>query len=437
MKDRKGKKTHGKAKLAVVGRGEVSALRSQLAERGELLRPMLELVENARASIDELMSETARSFVEQLLVISAEELAGAKHPGRRAGAVRWHGTQAGRIVLAERKLSVTRPRLRTRGRGGKEVAVPLYERLTAEPRLADRMRDILVAGVSTRKYARVLPRMAGTAGISRSSVSRRFVKAAARSLEALMGRRLEGLDVLAVWIDGIVVEDHHILAAVGVDVRGEKHLLSLAQGSSENARVAKDLLGGLIERGLSPDLARLFVIDGSKALRSAIEELFGDRARIQRCRIHKLRNVTERLPKQIARQVRSVLHAAYQLPEKEGMAKLKQQAAWLKSEYPDAAASLLEGLEESFTVNRLRLPPSLTRCLASTNVIENPNGAVRRVTRRVTRYRDAEMALRWTAAGFLEAEQSFKRIDGHRDLWVLAAALGRVVENVDAKQRAA
>lgn len=408
-----------------------------ISPRGELLRPMLELVENAKASIDELMSETARSFVERLLVMSAEELAGAKHPGRRTGAVGWHGTQAGRIVLAERKLSVMRPRLRTRGRGGKEVAVPVYERLAAEPRLADRMRDILVAGVSTRKYARVLPQMAGTVGISKSSVSRKFVQAAARSLEALMSRRLEGLDILAVWIDGIAIEGHHVLAAVGVDAQGDKHLLSLAQGWSENARVAKDLLGDLIERGLSPELTRLFVIDGSKALRSAIEELFGDRARVQRCRIHKLRNVTERLPKEIARQVRSVMHAAYRLPEKEGMAKLKQQATWLKSEYPDAAASLMEGLEESFTVNRLRLTPSLMRCLASTNVIENPNGAVRRVTRRVARYRDAEMVLRWTAAGFLEAEQSFKRIDGHRDLWVLAVALGRAVENVDAKQSAA
>lgn len=437
MKDRKGKRTHRKAKLAVVGRGEVSALRGHFAGRGELLRPMLELVENAKASIDELMSETARSFVEQLLVMSAEEVAGAKHPGRRAGAVGWHGTQAGRIVMAERKLAVTRPRLRTRGGGGKEVAVPVYERLAAEPRLADRMRDILVAGVSTRKYARVLPQMAGTAGISKSNVSRKFVQAAARSLEVLMGRSLKELDILAVWMDGIVVEGHHILAAVGVDARGDKHLLSLAQGSSENARVAKDLLGDLIERGLSPELTRLFVIDGSKALRSAIEELFGDRARVQRCRIHKLRNVTERLPREIARQVSSVMHAAYRLPEKEGMAKLKQQATWLKSEYPDAAASLLEGLEESFTVNRLRLTPSLMRCLASTNVIENPNGAVRRVTRRVARYRDAKMALRWAAAGFLEAEQSFKRIDGHRDLWVLAVALGRAAENVDVKQGAA
>jgi transposase-like protein len=233
-----------------------------------------------------------------------------------------------------------------------------------------------------------------------------------------MDRRFDELDILAVWIDGIVVDNHHILAAVGVDAEGSKHLLGLAQGSSENAQVAKDLLSSLVERGIGPDRVRLFVIDGSKALRAAIEELFGDQAKVQRCRIHKM-------------------HAANKLAEKDGIAKLKQQAAWLKTEYADAAASLLEGLEETFTVNRLKLTPSLMRCLASTNVIENPNGAVRRVTHRVSRYRDAEMALRWTATGFLEAEKSFRKIQGHRQLWVLGTALGRSVEEVDVKTRAA
>jgi transposase-like protein len=379
---------------------------------------MLDLIENASTSIDELMSEAARGFVEQLLVLSAQEVAGAKHSGRRMGDVLWHGSQPGRVVLAERKLALKRPRLRSRAARGKEVAIPVYERLQAEPRLGERIRDILVGGVSTRQYAAVLPRMAGTVGIAKSSVSRRFIRASRDALEALMGRRFDELDILAVWIDGIAVDNHHILAAVGVDAEGSKHLLGLAQGSSENAQVAKDLLSSLVERGIGPDRVRLFVIDGSKALRAAIEELFGDQAKVQRCRIHKM-------------------HAANKLAEKDGIAKLKQQAAWLKTEYADAAASLLEGLEETFTVNRLKLTPSLMRCLASTNVIENPNGAVRRVTHRVSRYRDAEMALRWTATGFLEAEKSFRKIQGHRQLWVLGTALGRSVEEVDVKTRAA
>lgn len=437
MKDRKGKSVGKEGRLQVIGRHEEQALRGYFAERGQVLLPLLELVHDARASIDELMNEAARTFVEQLLEMSAQEVAGRRHPGKAQGEVRWHGSQAGRIVLAERKLAVKRPRLRAKGKGGGEVTVPVYARLQAEPRLGRRIRDILVSGVSTRKYARVLPAMAGTVGIAKSSVSRQFIRASTRALEELMERRLEHLDILVLYLDGIVVAGHHIVAAVGVDGEGKKHLLGLSQGASENARVVKDLLTDLIVRGLDPQLPRLYVIDGSKALRAAIGEVFGDTARVQRCRTHKVRNVTERLPREIAAQVKSVMHAAYQLPEKEGMTKLKHQASWLKTDYPDAAASLLEGLEETFTVNRLRLTPALMRCLATTNIIENPNGAVRRVTHRVCRYRDAQMALRWTAAGFLEAEKSFRRLQGYRDLWVLATALGRNTTHVDSKGKAA
>lgn len=431
MADRRTKKVNKKAQLQVVGRDQRASMQGYFAQQGQVLLPLLELIEDARASVDELMMEAARSFVEQLLVLSAQEVAGAKHPGKRASEVRWHGEQRGRIVLAERKLSVKRPRLRSKGARAKEVAIPVYERLQAEPRLGSRIRDILVTGVSTRKYATVLPKMAGTVGIAKSSVSRKFIAASRRALQELMSRRFDELAILAIYVDGIVVDGHHILAAIGVDSVGAKHLLGLTIGSSENARVAKDLLGSLIERGIDPSQSYLFVIDGAKALRAGIEEVFGAAARVQRCRTHKMRNVLERIKDETIRaQTKAVMHAAYQLGEKEGMAKLKQQAQWLKSDHPDAAASLLEGLEESFTVNRLRLPPGLIRCLSTTNLIENPNGAVRRVTRRVCRYRDAEMALRWTATGFLEAEKSFRKIQGFRDLWVLATALGRTQQCV-------
>ena len=159
--------------------------------------------------------------------------------------------------------------------------------------------------------------------------------------------------------------------------------------------------------------------------RSAIEQVYGEQGLVQRCRAHKVRNVTERLPEPMRAQIKSVMHAAYRLPEKEGMARLRQQAKWLQEQYPDAAASLLEGLEETFTVNRLKLTPALMRCLCTTNIIENPNGAVRRVTGRICRWRDPEMVLRWMASAYLEAEKSFRRIQGYRDLWVLSAALGR------------
>jgi len=430
-------RTGKKAGMTVIGRTDRAALQRYFAGQGEVLLPMLELIEDAQASIDELMSDAARTFVEQLLVLSAIELAGERRPGKARGEVRWHGSQCGRIVLAERKLHVQRPRLRTKGAGGREVRIPAYERLRAEPRLAARVRDILVTGVSTRKYGAVLPEMAGTVGISKSSVSRKFIEASEKALSELMERRLSGIDLLAIYLDGIVVDTHHILAAVGVDATGTKHLLGLSIGASENAAVVKDLLGGLIARGLNPALSYLFVIDGSKALRAAIEAVFGGRALVQRCRTHKIRNVTERLPRELARQVKSVMHAAYRLPEKEGITKLKQQAKWLSADHPDAAASLLEGLEETFTLNRLKLTDSLMRCLTTTNIIENPNGRVRSITRRVARYRDAQMALRWAATGFLEAEKRFRKIAGHKDLWMLEVALGRRSEHVDPRTQAA
>lgn len=280
--------------------------------------------------------------------------------------------------------------------------------------------------------------MAGTVGVKKSSVSKHFIRATEKALEELMQRRLDGIDLLAIYLDGIVVDQHHILAAVGVDSTGEKHLLGLSQGASENAAVAKDLLTELIRRGLDTQAHYLFVIDGSKALRSALDEVFGEKALVQRCRTHKARNVTERIAdKTIKAQTKAVMHAAYKLPAKEGIKRLTQQAEWLKPNYPDAATSLLEGLEETFTVNRLNLTPQLCRCLSTTNIIENPNGAVRRVTHRVSRYRDAEMALRWTATGFLEAEKSFRKIQGVKDLWVLAAALGRNEKRVDEKNNVA
>jgi transposase-like protein len=332
---------------------------------------------------------------------------------------------------------VQRPRLRDKA--GREVHVPAYERLRNDASIGARVRDILVAGVSTRRYEKVLPKAAGTVGVSKSTVSRRFIEASAAQLAELNERSLAELVVLVIYIDGIVVDGHHILAAVGVDEAGDKHMLGLTLGASENAQVVKDLLRQLIGRGLDAGLSYLFVIDGSPALRSAIDEMFGQRAQVQRCRTHKLRNVLERLPKAEAAQTKSVMMAAYKLQAKEGVAKMKKQAQWLEREHPDAAASLLEGLHETFTVNALGLPPSLTRCLCTTNIIENPNGIVRRTSRRVTRYRDADMALRWTAAGFIEAEKSFRKIQGIRDLWILKAALKRSTEqaHVDESRKAA
>ena len=421
MKDRKTKTK--KPTFNVVHRNDRAQITRVLAGSGQALLPMLELIESAQASIDELMHDSAVALVEQLLVLSAQKVAGAKQRGRDGGPVLWHGAQRGVVTLAERQLRVQRPRLRDKA--GHEVSVPAYRQLN-DASIGKRVRDIMVAGVSTRRYAQVLPEAAGTVGVSKSAVSRRFIEASAAQLAALNERSLEELKLLVIYIDGIVVAGHHIVAAVGVDELGDKHLLGLALGASENAQVVKDLLRGLIERGLDASLSYLFVIDGGKALRSAIDEMFGHRAHVQRCRTHKLRNVLDRLPKTEAAQTKAVMMAAYKLAPKDGMARMNKQAQWLEREHPDAAASLREGLQETFTVNALGLPPSLTRCLCTTNIIENPNGIVRRTSRRVTRYQDADMALRWTAAGFLEAQKSFRKIQGIKDLWILKAALGRL-----------
>lgn len=388
--------------------------------------PLLSMLEQAQLSIEDLLGCLSRQFVEQLLMMAAESVAGPKHPGRAAGPIGWHGSQGGVIHLGTAKLKVIRPRLR--GPAG-EVALPGYAALAGDGVLSQRIADILACGLSTRKYARVMYRCADAMGVSRSAVSRHFVKDSAQALAKLHARQLNELDLLAIYVDGIIVAKHHLIAAVGVDATGAKHMLGLAPGSSENAKVAKDLLQSLAERGLDLNQARLWVIDGSKALRSAIEQKCGEAARVQRCRLHKLRNVTERLPKEKAAQTRWVMLQAFKADAKAGVEKLRAHAKHLKAHHPDAAASLLEGLEELFTINTLGVEGELARSLASTNIIESPNSIVRRVSARVTRYRDAQMALRWTAAGFLQAERSFRRVRGHKQLPALIRALrGDVVQ---------
>jgi putative transposase len=334
--------------------------------------------------------------------------------------LRWHGRQGGVVNVGTSKLRVTRPRLRDRAG---EVVLPGYAALARDETLSRRIADVLTCNVSTRKYTRVMYQCADEMGIARSSVSRHFIKESAHALEKLMAREFGDTDLVAIYVDGIIVAKHHLIAAIGVDVTGVKHMLGLVSGSSENAKVVKDLLASLAERGVDMNVARLWVIDGSKALRSAIEQVCGEAAHVQRCRIHKIRNVTERLPKTRAAQTRWVMAQALKGDAEVGIQKLKAHAKHLKAQHPDAAASLLEGLEELFTINRLGVTGELARCLATTNVIESPNSVVRRVSRRVTNYRDVKMAMRWAAAGFLEAEKSFRRLRGHQHI----AALIRVM----------
>lgn len=390
---------------------------------GQFLLPMIEMVEQSSAAIDELIDVVGRGAIEAVLQMSAQQLSGAKSQGRptqRANGVRWHGRQWGSVALSDRKLRVERPRLR--GRAG-EVQIPAYAALQDDERMSARMLELLLSGVSTRDYQKVIREMAETTGVSKSSVSREFVEESAAQLQELNERSLVDEDLLIIYLDGMIYGEHHVLGAVGIDKKGFKHALGIRLGSSENAVVAKDLLAELVARGLDPKVMRLFVLDGSKALRKAVREVFGDYAVVQRCRTHKLRNVLSYLPQHLQDQAAAVIRAAYKLPYKEGLARLKTQAAWLQKEHPQAAGSLLEGLEETFTVNRLGLTATLMKCLTTTNIIENPNGTVRRQTRRVSRWQDGTMVLRWAASAFLNAEQKFRRVSGFRELWMLENAL--------------
>lgn len=397
-----------------------------LAKNGQALLPMLELIEQSQAAVDELIDVVGRAAIEAVLRLSAERVAGPPHPGKPGGAIGWHGREQGTVCLRERKLRVKRPRLRKKGeKEGGEVPIPAYEAMHADGKLGSRMLEILLRGVSTRQYAKVLPEMAETVGVSRSSVSREAIEASEAELKRLCERRLDDLDLLVIYVDGVIFGEHHVLGAVGVDTEGHKHVLGVAEGASENQVVARGLLEDLVRRGLKPDRKYLFVIDGSKALRAAIDAVFGTENPVQRCRHHKLENVSGYLPKELKGQVKAAMRAAFRLPAQEGLAKLEKQAQWLEHEYPSAAASLREGVAEMFTVNRLGLSASLARCLCSTNVIESPHSGVRLRTRRVGRWRDGQMVLRWAAAALLMTESNFRRIMGYRDLWMLAAALGR------------
>jgi transposase-like protein len=411
---------------AVAERTDRRRVTEFLKREGQFLLPMVELVERAELAIDEVIEVMGRATIEAVLEMSAEGVAGPKQAGRRRaeGSPVWYGRQNGLVYLSDRKVRVERPRLRRRGQAtGGEVEVPAYEAMSRPGPLAERMLEILLSGVSTRKYAEVIPEMADTVGVSKSAVSRESAEASERVLKELMERPLEGLDLLVIYVDGIQFGDYHVLGAVGVEANGTKHVLGVREGASENGEVARALLENLVERGLDPARRRLFVIDGSKALRKAIDQVFGRQHPVQRCRNHKLRNVVGHLPKDLHPQVKAAMRAAWKLGAKEGQQKLEQLARWLERDHPSAAASLREGLDEMFTINRLGLPPRLRRCLASTNLIDSTHSGVRQKTRRVTNWQHGSMALRWAAASFVETEKSYRRIIGYQDLWMLKAQL--------------
>ena len=365
----------------------------------------------------------------QLMEADAAAVCGPRH-GRGSGrrGQRW-GRTTGPIGFHGGKVPVTRPRVRARG--GEELALPSWEAAVTEDWLGRWAMNLMLIGVTTRRFGRAVrlpegdvPAGSGS-GLSKSAASRRFVALSAERLGAWLAEDLSGLDLLAVQIDGIhLAEDLLLVAAVGIDGKGAKHPLGLVEGATENAAVVQALLDDLVQRGLDPAVPRLFIIDGAKALSKAIRRTFGRATPIQRCQVHKARNIVDRLPKHLHASTRRALRQAWELDDAEKAEKLlRNLARTLERVAPGVAGAILEGLDEILTVVRLGLPMELRRSLACTNIIENIMGSVRRVCRNVKRWRDASMALRWTAAAMLEAAKGFRRLKARSQLPQLRAAL--------------
>ena len=381
-------------------------------------------------SFDRLCLKAGTAAIEAMLAADAEQFCGKRyqrHADRRGyrwgligSEVGWHGGKA----------AIRRPRVRERS--GAEVELASWRAIQNADLLSRWAFNQMLIGVATRKYARSmrLPDgdLAGQAmrATTKSSVSRRFVALSMAKLKEWLAAELSPLDLLVIQIDGLRVDEHVLVAAVGVDGAGDKHVLAVALGATENAAVVKALLADLVARGLKPDIARLFIVDGAKALSRAVRDTFGDFALIQRCQIHKGRNIIERLDPSLHSSVKKVLRQAWDSPTAEQAERvLKNLARRLDHDAPGVSASILEGLDEMLTVIRLGLPDQLRRSLGCTNAIESLIAVLRQVCRNVKRWRDARMALRWTATAMLEAEKSFRRLKAHKQLPVLKAALQR------------
>ena len=336
-----------------------------------------------------------------------------------------HGGEVGQLVLGGRKVRVFKPRARSVE--GRELELPRWRHYSQEDPLDERVQEQILLGISTRDYPDSLERLPVPlveTSISRSNVSRRFVARTTRAVEVFLTRPLGDTDFPVLLLDGVVMGEHLLLTALGIDATGCKQVLGVVEGSSESEEVAKSLFRNLIERGLPVERARLFVIDGGKGLRKAIRTVFGDWACVQRCQVHKQRNVLEHLPERQRTWVRAALRRAWSAGTvARGRELLRNLAAQLRMDHPGAASSIEEGLEETLTLIALGVIGSLQQTLCSTNPIENLNGRVRRVSRNVKRWRGGSMALRWTVSALMGAEKKFRRVKGHADMPRLVAAL--------------
>ena len=384
-----------------------------------------DLIGAAKEGLLALSVEVGLGVLHELLELEVDEVVGPKgrwNPERSA--VR-HGHEDGEVTLGGRRVAVKRPRVRTAD-GESEVTMRTYEHFADRDRLGRLALERILAGVSTRKYRRVQEPVGEQTekrerSTSRSAVSRAFVARTREALWHLMSRQLADLRLAVVMLDGIEIKGRTNVVALGITTAGEKLALGLWSGSTENATIASALLSDLVSRGLDVEQGLLFVIDGSKALRKAIRQVFGDDVPVQRCVRHKERNVLELLPERDRPPIKRWLTQAWQETDHpKALDQLKRLAVELEHEHPGAAASLREGMEETLTITQLGITGKLKRTLQSTNPCESMIGTVRAIQRNVKNWSSGEMCLRWTAAGMLEAETRFRKVEGYRGLAQLA-----------------
>lgn len=367
----------------------------------------------------------------EMMEVEVTELAGAKGRHDRARTATRHGSERGSVTLGGRRLAVTRPRVRTVGDDATEVPLATYQTFVDTDLLTEQVTARMLAGISTRKYPVTLEPVGEAVeqtatSTSKSAVSRRFVAATAERLAELCARPLDQTRWPIVMLDGVHLGEHLLVVALGVTDDGTKVPLGVAEGSTENAAVCTRLVANLADRGLDASRGVLFVIDGSKALAKAIRAAFGPKALIQRCRRHKERNILGHLPESERPLIQRKLRAAWANEDHDtALGELHALAQVLDKKRPGAAASLREGLEDTLTVNRLGVTGSLLKTVESTNPVESMIEIVRHHSRRVKRWQHGEMALRWTAAGMLAAENQFRRVKGFRQLPQLLVALNQ------------
>ncbi|HET7475144.1 MAG TPA: IS256 family transposase [Dermatophilaceae bacterium] len=359
--------------------------------------------------------------------ITAVAGAKGKHNPDRA-AVR-HGTGKGSVTLGGRRVEVTRPRARTLD--GHEVPLPAYSAFAADDLLGQVVLERMLAGVATRRHARIAEPIGeavlqGASSTGRSAVSRRFIKETETALAELLARDLTEEKLKVLMLDGEHMAGRCVIVALGITADGRKLPVGLWDGATENKTVVRAMLADLVSRGLSAEDGLLVVIDGAKALSAAVNEVFGAQVAVQRCTLHKRRNVADHLPDKEKAWVDAKLVNAFNHPDPDlGLRNAKHLAGLLDKAHPGAANSLREGLEEMFTVARLGIDGRLAKTLVTSNPVESMISIARTTNRNVTRWRDGHMVLRWTAAGMLNAERSFRRIKGYKQMPQLLAALHR------------